>query len=193
VTFSVSASGSEPLFCQWRFNGAPIPGAGATNLVLAHAQPPDAGLYSVVVYNAIGSEISSDASLTVLTDTDGDGLPDTWETAHHLSPTNAADAELDTDGDGMTNGQEYIAGTDPRDAASALKVNRVAPGAGLMTIEFLAVSNRAYAVEFSDGLEPATWQRLADVGARTTNRIEQVIDPAPPTRRFYRLTIPPDP
>jgi hypothetical protein len=193
VTFRVIASGSEPLFCQWRFNGTPIPGAGTTNLVLAHVQPPDAGLYSVLVYNAIGSEISADAALTVLNDTDGDGLPDTWETAHLLSPTNAADAEFDTDGDGMTNWQEYIAGTDPRDAASFLKVNQVAPGNGILTVEFLAISNRFYTVEFTDGLEPAAWQHLADVDARATNRIERVPDLTPGARRFYRLTIPPDP
>ena len=193
VTFSVSASGKAPVFHQWRFNGAPIPGAGATNLVLLHVVSPDAGLYSVLVYNANGSEISSDATLTVLADTDGDGLPDAWETAHLLSPTNAADAALDADGDGMTNWEEYIAGTDPRDATSCLKVNGVMPGAGLITVEFLAVSNRTYAVEFTDGLEPPAWQHLADVSARATNRMERVPDLAPAAQRFYRLTIPPDP
>jgi alpha-glucosidase len=46
-------------------------------------------------------------------DTDGDGMPDAWETANGLNPNNAADAGLDPDGDGFTNLQEYLNGTDP--------------------------------------------------------------------------------
>lgn len=46
-------------------------------------------------------------------DTDRDGLPDDWELARGLSPTNAVDAGLDSDCDGTSNLQEYSAGTDP--------------------------------------------------------------------------------
>ena len=40
-------------------------------------------------------------------DTDGDGMPDTWEQAHGLNPA-AADNNGDFDGDGFTNLEEYI-------------------------------------------------------------------------------------
>jgi hypothetical protein len=40
-------------------------------------------------------------------DTDGDGMPDTWETARNLNP-NAADNNGDFDSDGYTNLEEYI-------------------------------------------------------------------------------------
>ncbi|HVT89593.1 MAG TPA: hypothetical protein VHD56_12125 [Tepidisphaeraceae bacterium] len=46
-------------------------------------------------------------------DTDHDGLPDDWETAHGLNPRDPADANLDKDNDGYTNLEEYINGTDP--------------------------------------------------------------------------------
>ena len=50
-------------------------------------------------------------------DTDGDGLPDGWETDHRLDPlTN--DAADDPDGDGFSNAEEFAAGTDPQDPAS---------------------------------------------------------------------------
>jgi pectate lyase len=49
-------------------------------------------------------------------DTDGDGMPDAWETAHGLNPQDAADGALDADGDGYTNLEEYLNGTDPRQA-----------------------------------------------------------------------------
>lgn len=41
-------------------------------------------------------------------DTDLDGMPDSWESARGLSPTNAADSSLDRNGDGYTNIEEYI-------------------------------------------------------------------------------------
>ena len=46
-------------------------------------------------------------------DTDGDGMPDAWETQYGLNPNSAADASLDPDSDGFTNLQEYQNGTNP--------------------------------------------------------------------------------
>jgi hypothetical protein len=43
-------------------------------------------------------------------DTDGDGIPDEWETAHRLDPRNAADGSADADGNGYTNVEEYLNG-----------------------------------------------------------------------------------
>src|SRR5207245_568602 len=61
-------------------------------------------------------------TVLVLADSDNDGLPDEWELANHLNPTNALDAASDTDGDGMKNWEEYVAGTDPRDPLSRLSI-----------------------------------------------------------------------
>ncbi len=65
------------------------------------------GEYSDAIYGG---------SFRRLLDSDGDGLPDTWETAHGLNPSSSADAYLDPDGDGLSNFDEYPNGTDPQDA-----------------------------------------------------------------------------
>jgi hypothetical protein len=41
-------------------------------------------------------------------DTDGDGMPDTWETAHGLNPNSASDGTGDYNGDGYTNVEKYL-------------------------------------------------------------------------------------
>jgi hypothetical protein len=46
-------------------------------------------------------------------DTDGDGLPDSWEKKYDLDPKNPGDATLDMNGDGYTNIEEFINGTEP--------------------------------------------------------------------------------
>src|SRR3954454_681939 len=48
-------------------------------------------------------------------DRNHDGLPDRWETAHHLS-LHANQARHDQDRDGLNNRGEFRAGDDPRDA-----------------------------------------------------------------------------
>lgn len=69
-------------------------------------------------------------------DSDGDGLPDNWEAQYGF---NAADstgingANGDPDGDQFTNIQEYLAGTNPRDAQSLLRVVSLSNGARELT------------------------------------------------------------
>ena len=46
-------------------------------------------------------------------DTDGDGIPDWWETLYGLDPFDASDAWGDDDRDGLDNLAEYLAGTHP--------------------------------------------------------------------------------
>ena len=41
-------------------------------------------------------------------DTDGDGMPDAWETINGLNPNDASDANGDITGDGYTNIEKYI-------------------------------------------------------------------------------------
>ena len=67
VTFTVTAGGIAPLSYQWYFNGTnAVGGAIGATLTLTNVQSGQAGTYSVVVTNLMGSLTSSNAALTVL-------------------------------------------------------------------------------------------------------------------------------
>ena len=66
ATFNVSLNGTPPFSYQWRFGGADLDGATQSSYTRNNAQPPDAGDYSVVVTNSLGSVTSSVATLTVI-------------------------------------------------------------------------------------------------------------------------------
>ncbi len=66
ATFSVSASGAQPLGYQWRFNGTNHVGANTNSYTRTNAQPADAGLYDVAITNLFGSITSAGATLTVV-------------------------------------------------------------------------------------------------------------------------------
>ncbi|MFM1768866.1 MAG: hypothetical protein RJA22_1395 [Verrucomicrobiota bacterium] len=66
VELRVVAAGSQPLFFQWFRNGTEaLPGGTNPVLTLTNLQPPQAGSYTVVVSNALGTVTSAPAVLTV--------------------------------------------------------------------------------------------------------------------------------
>jgi hypothetical protein len=65
VTFGVTATGAMPLSYQWQFNGTNVSGGTEAFLVLTNVQFVDAGTYSVMVSNPVGTATSSNATLTV--------------------------------------------------------------------------------------------------------------------------------
>ncbi len=69
-------------------------------------------------------------------DSDGDNVPDVYEEANGLTELN--NDTLDSDNDGMTDLQEYIAGTDPKDANSFLRILSVdLPSAGSTDVKLI--------------------------------------------------------
>jgi len=66
ATFTVAASGSGPLYYQWRRNAIALPGATNASLTIAELHRQDAGDYSVLVGNPAGAVASAVATLNVL-------------------------------------------------------------------------------------------------------------------------------
>jgi pectate lyase len=68
ATFSVEASGTDPLNYQWYYNtNTLLANATGSTLTITNVQPGNAGSYSVTVSNFVGGVISSNAFLTVNT------------------------------------------------------------------------------------------------------------------------------
>ncbi|MBI1840988.1 MAG: lamin tail domain-containing protein [Verrucomicrobia bacterium] len=196
ATFSAVADGTLPLTFRWRKNGIIF-----TNMILdgnvafftiSNVQAANSAKYSVVVTNFGGpSPASADALLTILPDTDGDGIPDDWEVRYHLNPNDPKDAVMDADGDTMSNRAEYISGTDPTNSLSYLKVDNINSTLAGVGLEFQARSNRTYSILYRATAEASPWKVLVSLPARSTNRVERVVDPAGALpRRYYRLTTP---
>src|SRR6266850_2888259 len=65
ATFSVGATGTDPLHYQWQFNTADLTDKTNASLVLTNVQTGNMGNYSVVVTNVDGAVTSVVATLTV--------------------------------------------------------------------------------------------------------------------------------
>jgi len=199
VTFSVAVTNNAtlPILYRWRTNSTIMPGAGyllnerMSFFTFTNVRAPFTS-FSVSISNvAASSVLSATATVSLQADSDGDGIPDAWESQYGLLPGDGTDGALDADGDGMTNREEYIAGTDPTDEFSYLKVELAGVGSGA-DISFGAVSNRTYSVLYADAVE-GPWRKLGDFPARATSRVESIRDPNYTTNRFYQVVIPRQP
>ncbi|MBM3848194.1 MAG: hypothetical protein FJ405_18145, partial [Verrucomicrobia bacterium] len=196
AVFSASAQGSSPFIYRWRRNGTAVVNITNTSsvsiLVISNVQAINAGNYSVVVANAASaSPASPNAALTLVTDTDADGIPNDWEVANGLNPDSANDALRDTDGDTVNNRDEYISGTNPSDPLSYLKVTSARTSQEGVILEFHAVPNRTYSVLYRSVLGQGSWMLLKNVPSGTGARTERITDPeGTGDSRYYRLLTP---
>ena len=88
-------------------------------------------------------------------DSDGNGLPDAWERLNfgHIG----VDPNADPDSDGLSNKQEYLAGTDPNDLNSKLRITlfTTTPGGTAANLTWQSVMTRGYYLEETLGLNSA--------------------------------------
>ena len=61
-----------------------------------------------------GDALTTEPSAVTPVDTDGDGMPDSWEVSHHLDPSKAGSGETTLSTEGYTNLEVYLnGGTSP--------------------------------------------------------------------------------
>jgi len=120
---------------------------------------------------------------------DTDAMDDNWEIRYFGDLNQGNDG--DHDGDGMSNLSEYLAGTNPTDKESYLRIvmARIIPGAEI-SIQWTAIIGKTYRVQYKDSLSSTEWTNFSgDVLAVST--IVEKADNTPMTssQRFYRVIL----
>ena len=145
----------------------------------------------------VGGDYNAERDIFVLHlragDTDGDGMDDDWEMAYF--GTLARDGSGDFDGDGMTDKQEFLAGTDPTNRGSVLRVMTLtSPGRDRASLLWPAVPGILYQAQYKDDLGTGSWNNLPgpiSVTAGTATVVDPTAASAP--HRFYRVLVLPPP
>ena len=124
---------------------------------------------------------------TTFTDSDSDGMDDSWESAYFGDTSR--DGAGDFDNDGVTDLAEFMAGTLPNDANSKLAVTQTILATGVsFTIQWASVPGKSYRVQYNDSLDPQGWKNLGgDVTASgsTASRTDTTV--VGTAKRFYRI------
>jgi uncharacterized delta-60 repeat protein len=98
-TFSVEVRGASPLTYQWRCDGVDlsdgerISGSTTPTLTILSSELDDAGMYSLVVQNGIGTQVTTGVSLSVIPNPGA--LDETWRQAADTLAESDYDAGLD--------------------------------------------------------------------------------------------------
>lgn len=96
-----------------------------------------------------------------------------------------------SDLDGFTNWQEFIAGTNPTNAASFLRLASVQVQGTDAVIGFLEASNRSYTIEYREFMNNGLWQKWQDVPAVSSERVMWFPNgTGVASSRYYRLATP---
>ncbi len=140
VDMGVSESGTEPVGRSLQLQGS-----GST-----YAQFTWTGSTNSASTNSLNAN-----QFIAPCDTDGDGLPNGWESAYFNGPTNAT-ATDDTDTDGMNNWAEYVAGTVPTNDLSLFTADAFRR-TGSNRVEFASVTNRVYSLYLRTNLLLGSW------------------------------------
>jgi pectate lyase len=199
ITFTVIAGGSAPLSYQWYFNtNSPI--AGATNFLftLTNVQATNAGIYSVIVSNSVGSAVSTGATLTVTVLTD----PFVSWQSQYFGCTNCANAAPDADpfGKGMSNTNQVLLGLNPTNPASVFRILSVVPQSNDVVIIWATGGgptnvvqatggdvNGGYSTNFTDISGPIAIPGSGD----TTNNYRDTGGATNNPSRYYRIRLGP--
>ena len=111
----------------------------------------------LVMTNTCGLFVRNGGSVsvgTLMLDTNlsavGDGIPNGWKQQYGLDPLDPNLGGKDGDGDGMSNLQEYLAGTDPTNSSSGLRITAITQAGADVRVYFTSVGGKYYSLQRAD-------------------------------------------
>ena len=129
-------------------------------------------------------------NLQRMVDTDTNGLPDWWELQYfnHLTGT---DPNADADHDGMSNLAEWLAGTNPTNAASCLRLTLLLPAnTNGVVLRWPSVAGKVYRLERATnlltGFNTIVRTNIAATAPTNTETDTAIL---PSNARFYRVGV----
>ena len=196
-TLTAAATGSPTPTYQWFQGEDPIPGATSATYTVDEATVDNAGEYTFVATNVLGSDISEVATITI--SGGGASAYDTWASGFGLNPATTGAPTANPSGDGVANLVKFALGGDPTVAGSTALPTVAKSGANLTftyDVENAALADFDIGAESSTDL--ATWTPAvhgtggvsiitSPVDAGTTRVV--VTMPASAPRLFIRLRI----
>jgi hypothetical protein len=124
-------------------------------------------------------------------DSDADGLPDPWE-IRYFGGLNAADgaSDADSDRDGLLNRDELLAGTDPTDPESCLRIARIEISAPDVRILLRTTPGRRYQLEYAAEPGAVTWASVTTALTGNGSEMEaRDLRGIGHGQRFYRVRL----
>jgi hypothetical protein len=151
VTSASDADGDPITFAyQWQESATNLVGQIASNLLASATFA--GGFYRCVITPNDGEGNGAPfttAEVLVPADADGNGINDDWEVAHfgHIG----IDPNANPDGDGMTNLQEFLAGTDPINSGSALRITAITRETSNLRVTWTMGNGKTNALQVTPG------------------------------------------
>ncbi len=138
-----------------------------------------------VLANGQRSPLSVASSATTWgKDANHDGLPDDWQAKFWgPNPANWPAANADSDGDGVTNLQEFLAGTDPTDPSSALRLRFTVSDQG-RRVEWNTQPGFVYQAQIST--DTRTWNNFGQPRF-AAGAVDSISAEAAASVSFYRI------
>jgi subtilisin family serine protease len=151
-------------------------------------------LANVTPVPALAGKVATGGRLNLarIVDSDDNGLPDWWE-LQYFSQLTGTDPNADPDGDGASNLAEFLAGTNPTNFDSALRLSMLpGPDTNLVTLQWPSAAGRYYrllrATNLLNGFDSIVQTNL--IAAPPLNSATDA-PPANADSTFYRLQLEP--
>lgn len=196
LTLSAAATGAPAPSYQWYKNDVAISGATSATYTIASVVSGDAGSYTVVATNPVGTATSNAAAITV-----GAAVSPyaAWASAQGLSAGVNDGATQDPDADGVANLVEFALGGNPLSAASAPAPTVARSGSNLaFTYDVKTAAAAQFTVTAETSTDLAAWTAAVHGSGgvtiattpldASTNRVVVTI-PASGARAFARLRV----